>query len=149
MTATDTDRAKEAITLDLVFRLLGTAHAVTELLDGALRELGLSAATLRLLTELVNAPQPLQPSELDRAAIGGGGGGADVGRLVDGLERDGLVRRTPQSGSGRSVRIVITARGRARQQAAAAHVDAVASQLATTLGGADATALERALSALR
>jgi DNA-binding MarR family transcriptional regulator len=146
MTAIDTDRANEAITPDLVFRLLGTAHTVTELLDGALGKLGLSAATLRLLTELVNAPQPLEPTELDRIMIGGG---AEVGRLVDGIERDGLVRRTPQSGNGRAVRIVITARGRARQHAAAAHVDAVALQLNTALGGVDATAVERALSALR
>src|SRR5919108_2763985 len=131
-------------TPDLVFRLLGTAHTVTELLDGVLHELGLSAATFRLLTELVNAPQPLEPNALDRTAIG-----ADVGQLIDGLERDGLVRRTPPSGAGRTVRIVITARGRARQHAAAAHADAVALQLADALAGVDATAVERALSALR
>ncbi|HVH68279.1 MAG TPA: hypothetical protein VM716_10460 [Gemmatimonadales bacterium] len=148
MTAIDTEKPQERFSPDLylLFRLLGTAHTVTELLNNALRQVGLSAETLRLLTQLVNAPEPLEPQELDATAVGGG---AEVGSLLDGLERDGLVRRTPPRGNGRSARVMVTARGRARQHAAAAHVDAIALQLATALSGVDATAVERALAALR
>jgi hypothetical protein len=143
MTAIKT-KGNDADSLYMLFRLLGTAHSVTELLDDALRELGMSAGAFRLLTQLVDARQPLEPHELDAAAIG-----ADVGRLIDDLERERLVRRTSQSGTGRGVRLVITARGRARQHAAAAHIETVARQLAAALGGVDASAVERALSALR
>jgi DNA-binding MarR family transcriptional regulator len=150
MTAIEPENAREATTPDLyfLFRLLGTAHVVTELVDAALREHGLSAATLRLLTALVTAPEPLGQDELEAAAIGSN---ADVGRLLDGLERDGLVRRTRQATNGRRLRLVVTARGRARQHAAATKVEALGSQLVEALGGGgvDPAAVKRALSALR
>ncbi len=150
MTAIEPEKALEATMPDLsfLFRLLGTAHAVTELVDAALREHRLSAATLRLLTALVNAPEPLEPHELHAAAAGSD---ADVGHLLDGLERDGLIRRTRQATNGRRVRLVVTARGRARQHAAAIKVEALGSQLAEALGGGgvDPAAVRRALSALR
>jgi DNA-binding MarR family transcriptional regulator len=150
MTAIEPEKAQEATTPDLyfLFRLLGTAHAVTGLVDAALREHGLSAATLRLLTALVTAPEPLGPDELQAGTIGSD---ADVGPLLDGLERDGLIRRTRQATNGRRVRLVVTARGRARQHAAVSEVEALGSQLGEALGGegVDPAAVGRALSALR
>jgi DNA-binding MarR family transcriptional regulator len=150
MTAIETDKAEEAIAPDLLWWLLGTAHSVTELLDAALREVGLSATGFRLLSELVNALEPLEPHELEAAAFGPV---ADLEPLVDALERDGLVRRTPPPASatanGRAVRILVTARGRARQHAGARHVDALGLRLSEALAGVDRAAVARALSALR
>jgi DNA-binding MarR family transcriptional regulator len=148
MTAIETDKAPDGITPDLLFRLLGTAHSVTELLDAALRDVGLSALSFRLLSMLVNAPAPLEPHELEAAAFGPA---ADIEQLVAGLEREGLARRTPAppTTNGRRVRIVITARGRARQYAAARQIDALGVRLSEALAGVDAAAVARALSALR
>ena len=149
MTAIETDEAQEGISPDLhmLLRLLGTAHSVTELLDAALRDIGVSAASFRLLTELVHAPEPLEPHELRAAAIGPG---EDVEPLLETLERDGLVRRTAAATvDGRRMRIVITARGRARQHSAAGQIDTVGVQLWEALAGVDAAAVGRALSALR
>ena len=150
MTAIEPEKAQEATTPDLyfLFRLLGTAHAVTDLVDAALREHGLSAATLRLLTALVNAPEPLEPHGLQAAAVGSD---ADVGQLLDRLERDGLIRRTRQATNGRRARLVVTARGRARQHAAATKVETLGWQLVEAMGGdgVDTAAVRRALSALR
>ena len=130
-------KREDAATPDLLFRLLGTAHAVTERLDGALNELGLSTATFDILTELVSATGPVEWTE------------PGIEQLVEALERDGLIRRMPHASASSSVRVVITARGRARAHAAAQRVGAVRHQFAQAMEHVDCEALERALSALR
>jgi len=109
MTTIKPDQAVEAITPDLLFRLLGAAHAVTERLEGALRALGLTSATFDLLSELVNANRPLELEDLMTRVSDEPSG---VGHLIEGLEQDGFVRRMPHGAAESGVRVVITARGR-------------------------------------
>lgn len=85
-----------------------TAHTWRTSLDRRLRRLGLSRATWMLLA-LVGKHDGLNQSELaDRLGLEA----ASVVRLVDRLEKDGLIERRP--GSDRRVRTVhLTARGQA------------------------------------
>lgn len=119
---------------------------VAERLDSTLRPLGLTSATFELLSEMVSATHPLELQELATRLRTPPSG---LGPLLDGLERDGFVRRAPQPAPGRSVRVVITARGRARHGAGAELVSVVRRQLAEAMARVDAAAVERALSALR
>jgi len=146
MTTIKPDQAVEAITPDLLFRLLGAAHAVTERLEGALRALGLTSATFDLLSELVNANRPLELEDLMTRVSDEPSG---IGHLIEGLERDGFVRRMPHGAAESGVRVVITARGRARQQAGFALMGTVREELRQAVERLDAAAVERALSALR
>jgi DNA-binding MarR family transcriptional regulator len=130
----------------LLFRLLRTAHALTERLDRALHRTGLSLAALDLLTELVNATEPLHARDL---ATGATADAPAVGALLDGLELHGLVRRVPRRSPAQGVRIVITARGRALQRAGVEQIGTVRQALARAIADVDVIAVERALAALR
>src|SRR5438445_10676645 len=104
MTTIKPDQAVEAITPDLLFRLLGAAHAVTERLEGALRPLGLTSATFDLLSELVNANRPLELEDLmtrvsDEPSV--------IGHLIVGHELYGLVIRIPHVAAERRVQDVL------------------------------------------
>jgi len=146
MTTTQTSYLPDTTEAQLLFRLLGIAHAVTDRLDAALGELGLSPATLDLLTELSNAAEPLSVLELAARVHDGDSG---LGRLVERLERDGLVRRTGNPATGWTVTVVITSLGKERQRTGAERVGAVQQQLAQAMAAVDSVALERALAALR
>lgn len=135
MTAGSGDRPAGAGAPDLVFQLLGTAHALAERVDDALRELGLSRAALSALNALVTAPHPPHAREL-----------AATARVLASLEQDGFVRRL--SGAT-GPRIVITARGRARHRAGLERLEALRLAGARPIADMDAAAWRRALAALR
>ena len=87
----------------------------------------MSPATLDLLTELSSAPEPLSVLELAARVHDDDWG---LGRLVERLERDGLVRRTADPAKRWTVTVVITSLGKERQRAGAERVGAVPQQLA-------------------
>lgn len=91
-----------------------TLHAVGVELESAMQsrlaQLGISEGRLRLLGILLDRPQPATHSEL--AEESGVTKGTITG-LVDGLERDGYVRRLPDKRDRRVSRIALTAAGEA------------------------------------
>ena len=112
-------------------------------------ELGISPPRLSALSVVVFAG-PLQIGELAAAE---GVAAPTMTRLVDGLERDGLVVRTPDPDDGRAVRVGATRRGsRVLQRGRARRVETLArglrslssEELDTLARGVDA--LERMLS---
>ncbi len=95
-----------------VLRSLATAeHTVSCRLDPALGTHGLSAAKLRVLGELIEAAGPLTLGQLaERMACVK----SNITQLVDRLEADGLVRRTPDGRDRRCMRASVTEEGRGR-----------------------------------
>ena len=119
-----------------MFQLLGTAHFVTIRIAEALGELGLSPASLDLLTRLAQAGEPLRLDD-------------DVREVVVMLERDGLVRTVTNGATRPRVTIALTPLGATRQRAGTERLAAAYGRLSRALDALDAAAVERALSALR
>ena len=93
----------------LIFKIAQAGHMVDHMLDAALEQHGLSIAKLGLLRHLVEANGPLTLSQLaERLACVK----SNVTQLVDRLEADGLAKRVPDPEDRRSVRAVITDKGR-------------------------------------
>ena len=120
------------------------AHAViTRALEvELLADQELSLAAYDVLVQLVEAPEHrLRMTELAEAVLLSRSG---VTRLVDRLERAGLVSRCPVAGDGRGVAAQITEAGVARLRAASrTHLTGVARHFADRLDAEDLTALER------
>jgi DNA-binding MarR family transcriptional regulator len=120
------------------------AHAViTRALEVELvAEQQLSLAAYDVLVQLVEAPEHrLRMTELADAVLLSRSG---VTRLVDRLERSGLVSRCPVEHDGRGVAAQITDAGFARlKQASRTHLAGVARHFADRLDAADLAALER------
>src|SRR6476469_1837498 len=98
------------------FALLHAAQAVTDQLEGALNEHGLSMAKMSALSKLAEAGEPLTLSDLAArlSCVR-----SNITQLVDRLEGDGLVRRVNDSTDRRSVRAELTATGMEKQKAGA------------------------------
>lgn len=97
--------------IECIVNLVRTYNAVHERLNGQLIPFGCSLAKYNLLILLYNAPDyRLQMSELGASMSVTC---ANITRLVDGLERDGLVRRTDLPGDRRVVIAELTDEGRA------------------------------------
>ena len=118
-------------------RFVETHAAIVRRLDDDLRaQSGLSLSSFEVLYELVRAPgNRLRMAELaDRLLFTRSG----VTRLVDRLERDGLVERNDCAHDGRGVYAILTERGFETFEAAAApHVDGVRSLFLDRLHGCD------------
>lgn len=107
--------------------------------------LGISPPRLSALSVVVFAG-PLQIGALARAE---GVAAPTMTRLVDGLERDGLVARAPDPVDGRAVVVRATAKGtRVLQRGRARRVQALAEGL-RTLAPAELDALARGVDALQ
>lgn len=90
------------------------------------RRAGLTAARLSALSVLVFGG----PRNLGALAAAEDVTSPTMTRVVDGLERDGLVSRRPLSGPGRPVQVSATARGRRlMERAAARRLDAIEAAL--------------------
>lgn len=102
----------------------------------------LSLASYDVLVQLAEAPERrLRMTELADAVLLSRSG---VTRLVDRLERVGLVSRGPVEGDGRGVAAQLTEDGLSRLRVAArTHLAGVAEHFAARLDGGDLTALER------
>jgi DNA-binding MarR family transcriptional regulator len=120
------------------------AHAViTRALEVELvADQELSLAAYDVLVQLVEAPEHrLRMTELADAVLLSRSG---VTRLVDRLERAGLVSRCPVESDGRGVAAQITEAGIARLRAASrTHLTGVARHFGDRLDAEDLTALER------
>lgn len=122
--------------------LVRAGHALEDRMETALASAGLSTAKLTVLTELVNANQPLSLSELaNRVSCVR----SNMTQLVDRLESDGLVARVDDPSDRRAVRAAITDEGRQRQAAGAAQVSKLEAEFADALAGEDRAALARIL----
>lgn len=93
------------------FLMLGALHGMEAHLESALGRAGLSLAKFRVLTQLVEAREPVPLGSLaERCACVR----SNMTQLVDRLEADGLVERVSDPSDRRSVRAALTAQGRAR-----------------------------------
>jgi DNA-binding MarR family transcriptional regulator len=125
------------------------AHAtITRALETELEaEQDLSLAAYDVLVQLAEAPtRKLRMTELAEAVLLSRSG---VTRLVDRLERAGLVRRTPVEGDGRGVAAALTPAGLDRLRIAArTHLRGVTMHYARRLSPDDQAAMERICSKL-
>ena len=130
---------------DVMWSLMGAAHAVENRIEEALAQVELSGAKLAALTHLVEAKEPVPLGELAAqcACVR-----SNITQLVDRLETDKLVRRVDDPADRRSLRAAITPLGRERQAAGAKKVAEVRRRLGKALGAIDHAALKRALSDL-
>ncbi len=95
-----------------LFELLRAAEAIEGFVESRLSRDGLSLARLAALSRLVDAGGSLPLGQLaERLACVK----SNVTQLVDRLEVDGLVTRTPDAGDRRSRLAVLTAQGRDAQ----------------------------------
>ena len=96
-------------TSDLISSLARTGHMIDHRLDSALEPYGLSIAKMGVLRSLVDAggSAPLGYLAERLACVK-----SNITQLVDRLETDGLVRRMPDPEDRRSVRAVLTDKGR-------------------------------------
>ena len=105
----NTSQAKEVNVSELIFRIAQAGHLVDGRLDTTLESHGLSVAKIGLLRHLAEAEGPITLGQLaERLACVK----SNVTQLVDRLEADGLARRTPDPDDRRSIRAVITDKGR-------------------------------------
>lgn len=127
---------------DIMFALLGAAHALEDRIDRALGASGLSMSKLGVLTQLVDARTPLALSELAArlSCVR-----SNMTQLVDRLEADGLVRRVNDPNDRRSVLAEVTTLGEERQQQGAQELARVREQFIAALAPAENDTLRRAL----
>ncbi|MDN5748455.1 MAG: MarR family transcriptional regulator [Pseudonocardia sp.] len=120
------------------------AHAtITRTLEAELEtEQTLSLAAYDVLVQLAEAPgRRLRMTELADAVLLSRSG---VTRLVDRMERHGLVARSPVAGDGRGVAAALTEVGLARLRVASrTHLTGVLRHFVARLGSDDLRALER------
>jgi DNA-binding MarR family transcriptional regulator len=129
----------------VMFSLLGAAHALEDRLERALGQVGLSMSKLGVLTQLVEARESLPLSELaERLSCVR----SNMTQLVDRLEADGLVRRIDDASDRRSVLASVTRLGEERQAEGARQLAKVRDGFTAALPPADRAALARALAAL-
>jgi DNA-binding MarR family transcriptional regulator len=129
----------------VMFSLLGAAHALEDRLELALGGVGLSMSKLGVLTQLVETGEPLALSELAArlSCVR-----SNMTQLVDRLEADGLVRRVDDATDRRSVRAVVTKLGEERQAFGARELARVREEFSAALPPPDRAALAKALAAL-
>jgi len=100
--------APEVEGVRLCFELLAAADAIDRDCAGRLGAHGLSEGRFVVLVMLQREPKGLAPSTLaDRAGVTRG----TITGLLDGLERDGLIRRVPDAADRRALVIRLTKRG--------------------------------------
>jgi len=121
------------------FRTLQIAEP--ELVEGA----GFPLTWLDVLAQLYDAPEHgLRMQELEQRSLFTRSG---LTRLVDRIEAAGLVRREPVPGDRRGVRVILTAEGRQRHDAAFAdHLKVIEREFGRRLTPAQQQAVAEALS---
>lgn len=129
-----------------IFSLLQAAHALEGKVEAALEKAGLSSPKFSVLTELVNAREPLPLSDLaSRLSCVR----SNMTQLVDRLQAEGLVQRVACPNDRRSVKAEITYLGREKQAAGAAEIDRLHEAFGSAVSPEDRDALERMLKALK
>jgi MarR family transcriptional regulator for hemolysin len=115
-------------------------------LEEALKDVGLSAAKYKVLSQIVRSadPVPLRLLAEEQQCVA-----SNVTTLVDRLEADGLVRRVDDPADRRSKRAELTPLGREKAEAGAKVVAEVESAFAESLGPTERLALAKVLGSLR
>lgn len=125
--------------------LIHVAQGITEQLEEAVGEAGLSMAKFSALSALSDAGEPLTLGELaDRLSCVR----SNITQLVDRLESDGLVRRVADPSDRRSIRAELTSLGIEKQEAGQAALARTQHEIASRISAADLIGLESALGAL-
>ena len=114
--------------------LVHMAHRWRRVLDAALRPVGLSQSTWRALVHLVHMGDGILQKDL---AIGMGIEGPSLVRLLDNLEKDGLIERRANALDRRAKALHLTALGRARHREVTTIADGVRAQLLANSSEAD------------
>lgn len=105
---------KQVTSSDLIYKLAQAGHMIDHELDAALEAHGLSVAKLGVLRHLAEAEGPITLGQLaERLACVK----SNVTQLIDRLEAEGLAKRVPDQEDRRSVRAVITDKGRQSYEA--------------------------------
>ena len=95
----------------MAFLMMGAVHQMEAHLESALGRIGLSLAKFRVLSQLVEAREPVPLSSLaERCSCVR----SNMTQLVDRLEAEKLVERVSDPGDRRSVLAALTPEGRAR-----------------------------------
>ena len=108
------------------YHLVHAAQEVESRVEGALEEVGLSLAKVKLLRHLYNSKDapPLGTLAEKNSCVK-----SNVTQLMDRMEAEGLVRRVPDVDDRRSVRAQITAEGRRKYEAAAKRLAATEAEV--------------------
>jgi DNA-binding MarR family transcriptional regulator len=129
-----------------MFTLLGAASSIHDFVESRLSTVGLSIPRLAALQRLVDAGGSLPLGQLaDRLACVK----SNVTQLVDRLEADGLVTRSPDPDDKRSRLAIITDAGRRIHQDGAAIQRQVEEELFATLSVDDAARLSEIVAKLK
>ena len=127
------------------FSIIEAAGAISEQLETALGDIGLSLAKHSALTQLAEAGEPLTLSDL---ALRLSCVRSNITQLVDRLEADGLVKRLDDPVDRRSVRAELTKLGLEKQKMGQKEIARTQHALAKRISAADLIGLESALEAL-
>lgn len=138
----DTAPAQQHFSLSL----LHAAQMVSDRLEGALSNAGLSMPKHSALSRLAEAGEPLTLSELAArlSCVR-----SNITQLVDRLEAEGLVRRVDDASDRRSIRAELTELGREKQAAGAQELAKAQSELSDLMSADELASLESALGSLR
>ena len=129
-----------------MFTLLGAASSIHDFIESRLSPVGLSVPRLAALQRLVDAGGSLPLGQLaDRLACVK----SNVTQLVDRLEADGLVTRSPDPEDKRSRLASITEAGRHLHQDGARIQREVEEQLFSTLSADDSVRLSEIIAKLK
>jgi MarR family 2-MHQ and catechol resistance regulon transcriptional repressor len=128
-----------------VMAVLHAAHAVEAKLEAACGRAGLSMAKFSVLSQLVEAGEPLALGDLaERLSCVR----SNMTQLIDRLESDGFVRRVNCPTDRRSVKAEITELGKDRQAVAAEEFAKVNAEIVGLVQPEDHAAFERFARAL-
>lgn len=130
---------------EVVFSLLGCAGAVETRLEAALQPVGLSLAKAALLHQLAEAGEPIALSDLaeQQRCVR-----SNITQLMDGLEKEGLVRRRADPEDRRSVRAALTPAGERTYEKARQLLAEEQRKIVSALSTGDLEGLRTALAAL-
>jgi DNA-binding MarR family transcriptional regulator len=119
------------------------ARRVSQLYDSALAPAGLTVTQFALLTELLRrGDKAPSVTELAAAMVMDRSG---LGHTLHPLQRDGLIALAVNDRDARSRQVVLTVRGKARQQKAVALWSRAQRQFAEVVGPGDAAKLQATL----
>ena len=125
---------RSALSHEFSLHLVQMAHRWRRVLDAALRPVGLSQSTWRALVHLAHMGDGILQKDL---AIGMGIEGPSLVRLLDNLEKDGLIDRRADDRDRRAKALYLTPLGRARHRDVTTIADAVRAQLLANSSEAD------------
>lgn len=147
----DADHARrypgaDKLATECVVNLIRTESLVVAELNGRFRRFGLTGSTFNVLMILDGAPEPLSPHQLGERLLVTRG---TVTGLLDTLQRQGLIRRTPHPDDRRMLLIQLTETGRSLLRKACRMHFPAQTEMVSVLSDAEKETLVRLLSKLQ